>query len=112
MIFGEIIPSAFFTGPRQLEIASFFAPFVGLLQSFTSLVVVPIARLLDNILGLEHKGRYNKAELKAFLSMQARTEYDDDRGAGLVQDEIRMVHGAMEMSKRTVRNCMVPLDRV
>lgn len=58
LIFGEILPSSIFTGPKQLEIASFFVPFVSLLQTLLGVLVIPIARLLDAVLGKEHKGRY------------------------------------------------------
>ena len=70
LIFGEIIPRALFTGPVQLEIAARFAPLVGLVQFCLGFIAIPIAKTLDYMLGHEHKGRYNKAELKALLNLQ------------------------------------------
>ena len=110
LVFGEILPSAIFTGPKQLEIASFFGPFVEVLETVLGILVIPIARLLDAVLGKEHKGRYNKGELKALINLQLRE--NQQHPTGLVQDEIRMMTGAMELSKKTVADVMVPLNEV
>ncbi|CAD7948191.1 unnamed protein product [Amoebophrya sp. A120] len=110
LIFGEIIPSAVFTGPRQLEIASFFVPLVNVLEAVLAVIVIPIARGLDALLGKEHKGRYNKGELKALINLQLRENQQSP--TGLMQDEIRMMTGAMELSKKTVADVMVPLNEV
>ncbi|CAD7930979.1 unnamed protein product [Amoebophrya sp. A25] len=115
LVFGEILPSALFTGPRQLEIAALFGSMVEALETLLGLLVIPIARLLDAILGKEHKGRYNKGELKALINLQLRENPrggDAAAGTGLVQDEIRMMTGAMELSKKTVMDVMVPLSDV
>lgn len=111
LVFGEVLPSAIFTGKNQLEIASFLTPLVRTLQLVLAFVVVPIARVLDYVLGVEHKGRYNKAELKALVTMQLKRLEEDQ---GLHEDEVKMMHGAMELSKKTVSDdlCMLPLNRV
>eukprot|EP00392_Amoebophrya_sp_AT5.2_P000767 g768.t1 len=110
LIFGEILPSSIFTGPKQLEIASFFVPFVSLLETLVGVLVIPIARLLDAVLGKEHKGRYNKGELKALINLQLREHQQSP--TGLIPDEIRMMTGAMELSRKTVADVMVPLNEV
>jgi len=42
LFFGEIIPSAFFTGPQQLQTAARMIPFVTLLMTFLSPIAYPI----------------------------------------------------------------------
>ena len=64
LFFGEIIPSAFFTGPHQLAIASSCAPVVRFFMTVLAVVAVPISWILDHFLGEEDKERYNKAELR------------------------------------------------
>jgi len=74
LMFGEIIPSAIFTGSQQLKIAAFFSGFVKTAETVLFPVAVPIARVLDKVLGSEHKGRYNFAELRAVLGYHARLD--------------------------------------
>ncbi|KAL3929204.1 MAG: hypothetical protein SGBAC_012318 [Bacillariaceae sp.] len=50
LVFGEIIPTALFTGPNQLGIASRLAPFVKVLMFIMWPITYPIARLLDKIM--------------------------------------------------------------
>eukprot|EP00591_Stephanopyxis_turris_P005262 CAMPEP_0195522164 /NCGR_PEP_ID=MMETSP0794_2-20130614/20080_1 /TAXON_ID=515487 /ORGANISM="Stephanopyxis turris, Strain CCMP 815" /LENGTH=664 /DNA_ID=CAMNT_0040651855 /DNA_START=117 /DNA_END=2111 /DNA_ORIENTATION=+ len=51
LIFGEIIPSAVFTGPNQIPMAAHMAPVVRCAMLLLSPVAVPIAKALDAILG-------------------------------------------------------------
>jgi len=78
LIFGEIIPSAVFTGPMQLRISSFFSPVVLLFQCLLSCIVFPIAVFLDRLLGEHHRGRYNSCELIAFLGGEQIDSVKDD----------------------------------
>jgi len=93
LMFGEIIPSAIFTGSQQLKIAAFFSPLVKIAQYLLYPVAVPIARLLDAVLGAEHKGRYNFAELRAVLGYHSnlgvpkttiKFQSVDDYGLGII----------------------------
>lgn len=71
LMFGEIIPSAVFTGSEQLTMAARFSGLVGAFMFVLTPVSWPIAKLLDRVLGADHKGRYNFAELRAIVSMHA-----------------------------------------
>merc|ERR1719199_1392263 len=64
LVFGEILPSAVFTGPQQLRIAAKFAGPVLFFQMALAPIAVPIAKALDYCLGADHKGRYNFAEFR------------------------------------------------
>jgi CBS domain containing-hemolysin-like protein len=51
LLAGEIIPMAFFTGPKQIQIAELLCPVVIGLMYLTMPVSWPIAKLLDFLLG-------------------------------------------------------------
>lgn len=98
LIFGEIIPSAIFTGSEQLRIAAKFAPLVSFVQMLLAPIAAPIAKVLDYLLGEDHKGRYNFAELRAIVGIHARLNQDgdpsyvtfkshDDKGLGVITSE-------------------------
>ena len=56
LVFGEIIPSAYFTGPSQLKIAAKFAPLVKVIMFIFSPVTLPCSWLLDYFLGVDDRG--------------------------------------------------------
>ena len=53
LIFGEIIPSALFTGPGQMRMAANFIPFVKFLMTAFYVISYPIGKILDHIFGDE-----------------------------------------------------------
>ncbi|ETV94734.1 hypothetical protein H310_11700 [Aphanomyces invadans] len=70
LLFGEIIPSAIFTGKQQLVIAAALVPFVRLLMFVAFPLACPIAKLLDRWLGEDHDfSRYKRKELKALVAL-------------------------------------------
>jgi metal transporter CNNM len=78
LFFGEIIPSAIFTGPDQLQIASKLGPVVKMAMFLLYPVAGPIAKLLDVVLhgggdGQEELNAYNRGELSALI----RIQYED-----------------------------------
>ncbi|CAI5733798.1 unnamed protein product [Peronospora destructor] len=71
LFFGEIIPSAVFTGPNQLRIAAMLCPFVKVLMAITCPISYPISRLLDFWLGNDHDpAQYKRKEIKALVTLQ------------------------------------------
>eukprot|EP00929_Paragymnodinium_shiwhaense_P119845 TRINITY_DN91757_c0_g1_i1.p1 TRINITY_DN91757_c0_g1~~TRINITY_DN91757_c0_g1_i1.p1 ORF type:complete len:619 (-),score=131.42 TRINITY_DN91757_c0_g1_i1:44-1900(-) len=72
LFFSEIIPSAIFTGHDQLKLAAKFAPLLAVFKCVLCPISWPIARGLDHLLGTDHKGRYNFAELRAIVGMHAK----------------------------------------
>jgi len=79
LMFGEIIPSAVFTGSEQLRIAAKFAKLVSFFQCMFAPIAWPIAKVLDTLLGEDHKGRYNFAELRAIVEIHAKLGDDESR---------------------------------
>lgn len=80
LVFGEILPTAFFTGPNQIQIASHWAPSVKVLMFVLFPITYPIARLQDKIMiDDEYDGEeehsptgnlYNRGELAALIRVQ------------------------------------------
>eukprot|EP00457_Paulinella_chromatophora_P003772 gb/GEZN01003780.1/.p1 GENE.gb/GEZN01003780.1/~~gb/GEZN01003780.1/.p1 ORF type:complete len:521 (-),score=90.89 gb/GEZN01003780.1/:536-1927(-) len=119
LLFGEIIPSAIFTGKNQLKIGAQFAPLVRLFMLVTFPVSYPMSKCLDCLLGEDHMGRYRRAELKALIKLHRNAAgIDCDGGVvlhqsnGLNQDEIRIIHGVLECKEAKVEDVMVTLDKV
>jgi metal transporter CNNM len=69
---GEVIPQAVCTGPSQLKIAQFMAPFVRLLMFASGIITFPIARILDKVLGEHDITRYKNDQLKTLVQMHSR----------------------------------------
>jgi len=64
LIFGEIVPSAIFTGPDQLRLAAAFAPVVKFMRLLFFPLVWPISLTLDNCLQHE-ENEHGRGEMKA-----------------------------------------------
>ncbi|KAL9184817.1 hypothetical protein ACHAXT_002594 [Thalassiosira profunda] len=96
LLFGEIVPSAFFTGPKQVEMAAKLVPLVKTVMFVLSPIAVPIAKLLDRVLhddsGGDHgsgaeldnndvtEGNYyNRNELTAMVRIQFESQLADKR---------------------------------
>ncbi len=72
LIFGEIVPSAIFTGPDQLVLASKLAPIVKWAMRFLHPISRPLVKLLDSLVPSddENEEEYNRAELSALVRIQ------------------------------------------
>jgi metal transporter CNNM len=139
LIFGEILPSAIFTGPNQLAIGAAMSPIVWFFIYAFYIIAYPIAILLDALLGEEHKGRYNKAEFRALINLHNDPDddsnspphlyhgghssgFEHDSGSelsgrqvqksGLTRQELRIMAGALELRRIRVKDALLPLDKV
>ena len=72
LIFGEIIPSAFFTGEHQLRTSARLIPVVYFLIAVLYPIAYPISRLLDKFFGEddEDSTTMTRSELEALVLMQ------------------------------------------
>ena len=71
LVFGEILPSAVFTGSGQLTLAAALVPVVWLCMIVFGFIAWPIAKLLDYWLGDgEDQEMLKRGELKALVRMQ------------------------------------------
>lgn len=100
LFFGEIVPSAVFTGPDQVKMAAGLVPLVKLVMFITYPLAMPIAKLLDRVLHDEsgsgggghnstHGGEfeedvtegnyYNRTELSALVRIQYESQLAEKR---------------------------------
>ena len=132
LIFGEILPSAIFTGPNQLAIGAAMAPFVWFLMYLFWLVAYPFSVILDRMLGDEHKGRYNKAKFRTLLNnyhndenaVEMEQEQSEETSAtadttrqlmsrsGIAKRELTIMQGALELYRLKCKDAMLSLDKV
>lgn len=74
LFFGEILPSAVFTGPKQLSMASRMAPLVNVCMCLVYPIAYPISLLLDWLLHNKDEDgggtSYNRGELSALIRIQ------------------------------------------
>jgi metal transporter CNNM len=71
LIFGEILPSAFFTGAHQLRTSARMVPFVYCLIAVLYPVAYPISKALDRLFGHgEDEHTMTRSELEALVLMQ------------------------------------------
>lgn len=104
VIFGEIIPQAVCSrhglavGAHTIWITKFF-----MLLTFP--LSFPISKILDCVLGEEVGAVYNRDRLRELLKV---TEENMD----LVKDEFHIIAGALELSKKTVKDVMTKIEDV
>jgi len=68
---GEIIPSAIFTGPNKIKLASQMTPLVRFVMFVLWPIAYPIAKILDHLLHHdEDDGAFNRGELSALVRIQ------------------------------------------
>lgn len=95
LVFGEIIPSAIFTGRNQLKLAAGFSPLVNCAEVLFFPIVWPISLILDKALGHAEKMGYSKAQMKGLVRALKKHECD------INLDEMNMIHGVLEMHNKT-----------
>ena len=70
--FGEILPSAIFTGPKKLELASKMVPLIKFVMVLLWPICFPIAKVLDKVLHEEEDsdGAFDRGEISALVRIQ------------------------------------------
>jgi len=105
LIFGEIIPSAIFTGPQKLAIIANCIWFVYALMGIFLVIAWPLSYLLDLILGHEELKLYSRTEISALVQLQKRSRMrstsrptinDDDMLQSSVHSTLHSLYGEEE----------------
>ena len=98
LLFGEILPTAIFSGPSQIQIVSSFVPLVRLLMFVFYPVARPLASLLDIWLGEENDedDYYSREELAAMVRILR------SKGAAIPYTEKAEVISPMYENKKIV----------
>eukprot|EP00009_Paramoeba_aestuarina_P009239 CAMPEP_0201522352 /NCGR_PEP_ID=MMETSP0161_2-20130828/17078_1 /ASSEMBLY_ACC=CAM_ASM_000251 /TAXON_ID=180227 /ORGANISM="Neoparamoeba aestuarina, Strain SoJaBio B1-5/56/2" /LENGTH=472 /DNA_ID=CAMNT_0047921171 /DNA_START=53 /DNA_END=1471 /DNA_ORIENTATION=- len=112
LIFGEIIPQAICTanGPA---VGYYLRPLVYIVMLIFFIIAYPISLVLDMIFGKNHTTYYRRAELKELVAIHGEEDVDEKWiGKGdLNKDEITIIKGALDMSKKVVQEAMTPLQK-
>jgi metal transporter CNNM len=129
LLFGEVIPTALFTGPNQLAIAANFAGLARFVQLVFSPVSYPMSLLLDYLLGREEQTEiYTRDEISAMLNiirsnaMNLKYFYDDGWGGAdeeseegeepLTNNEVLVMTGVLGLAKKCIRDVAIPMSKV
>ena len=121
LIFGEIIPSALFTGKNQISLAARFSSFTWFLLYALYPVALPVSKVLDYVFEHESDTNLSRNELEALVILQndsCRQEYNkvgdvnDSEPSELSRDEIGIMTGVLRVSRMSARDAMIPLDKV
>uniref|UniRef100_A0A7S1B8K4 CNNM transmembrane domain-containing protein n=2 Tax=Corethron hystrix TaxID=216773 RepID=A0A7S1B8K4_9STRA len=113
LFFGEIVPTAIFTGPDQLAIAASLAPVVRWVQYAFAPLAIPIAFVLDCWLGHgEGVVTFSRTELNSLVKIQHEESVKKDLDGSLRGGEVDMIEGALSMSTKTVSDAYVRMREV
>ena len=82
LICGEIVPSALFTGPRQLQMSARLANVVWFLLALFYPIAYPLSRVLDYFFGAEEAdSTVSRVELEALMTLQSEGYTPQHRGS-------------------------------
>jgi CBS domain containing-hemolysin-like protein len=115
LVFGEVLPQAWCTGPNQIKIASNLCPLVRVIMFLLFPLSYPIAKLLDYCFGSHQKAKKLRNEdLKTLITLHhSFAKKKEERSfSGLVTGQINIIHGAIDLRQKVVRDCMIPIERV
>ncbi|GMH80356.1 hypothetical protein TrLO_g5518 [Triparma laevis f. longispina] len=115
LFFGEIFPSAIFTGPSQLRIAYYLSPVVKFLMTIVFPITYPIAWCLDYALGHSHGVvTYSRRELQALVEIQHEEgiRKKTEGSAAVTYDEATIIAGALAITTTTAADAMTKLKNM
>ncbi|MBC7764224.1 DUF21 domain-containing protein [Microbacteriaceae bacterium] len=106
VVFGEVLPQAIFV-KRALRFTALFSP----LLKFTIWVTYPVAKplqlILDKLIGQEKHLLHSRDELGLIIG-----EHQTDDSSELDEDEVGIIQSALQLSEKTVKDIMRPIDDV
>ena len=108
LFFGEIIPQAI-CSKHGLLIGRLMAWPVRILMLLTFPISWPISKLLDFVLGGEHSTLFRRSQLKALVSIHG---HDEGFGGRLSKDEISIINGALDLTRKKAFMSMTPINKV
>ncbi|OMJ69679.1 hypothetical protein SteCoe_32532 [Stentor coeruleus] len=111
LIFGEVLPQALCTGPDQLKIAYYMAPLVKIIIVIFFPISYPLAKLLNWCFGKHRSYKLNNDDIKALISIHTNL-YGSRHNLGLLKVQVKMIHGAIDLRYKLVKDHVIPLDKV
>lgn len=106
VVFGEVVPQAIFV-KSALKFCALFAPLIQLVTVLTYPASKPLALLLDKLIGHEGVRLHTRAELGMLIS-----EHKIGDASELDEDEVEIIQSALQLSEKTVKEIMRPIDEV
>ena len=103
---GEIVPQALCTGPNQMKIAAFLAPFTYALMVITYPLSYPIAKFMDCVVGLHGKTRFCNSDLKSVIELHVK-EYKGN----LNTQQMGYFTGFLDIMNKKVGELMIPIEK-
>lgn len=108
VIFGEIMPQAFFA-QRALMICASLAPILRLMIILTYPISKPLQLLLDRLFGTSEGA--SRLQTRKELGLLIAEHADNDESE-LDDDEVEIVRGALLLSEKRVRDIMMDISHV
>lgn len=106
VIFGEILPQAYFA-PRALRFMARLAPLLRFMIIVTYPISKPIQLLLDRLFTQHQPHLHSRNELGVLIS-----EHLGQQESELDEDEVEIIRGALQLSEKQVNDIMLPLKSV
>lgn len=103
VIFGEIIPQAFFAR-NPLRWTSAFAPLLKAMIAVTYIISRPLQLLLDDLFPRKNPQLQSRHELGLMIA-----EHLDTDESELDDDEVEIIRGALQLSEKRVRDIMTDI---
>lgn len=106
LMFGEILPQAV-CSRYGLAVGAAMTPVVRMLVILFFPLTYPISKLLDFLLGKGHVALFRRAELKTLVNMHGN---EAGKGGELTHDETTIITGALDLTRKTAKDAMTPID--
>lgn len=106
VIFGEILPQAWFTR-FAMSYCAYLAPLMRLMIFITYPVSKSLQLLLDRLFGNEQRELHTRHELGVIVS-----EHVSSKGGELDEDEVEIMKSVLLLSEKRVRDIITPLGQV
>ena len=103
---GEIVPQALCTGPNQMKIAAFLAPFTYALMIITYPLSFPIAKFMDCVVGLHGKTRFCNSDLKSVIELHVK-----EFKGNLTAQQMGYFTGFLDIMNKKVGELMLPIEK-
>jgi CBS domain containing-hemolysin-like protein len=111
LIFGEVLPQAFCTGPDQLKIAYYMTPLVRIIVVIFFPISYPISKILNWCFGKHRSYKLKNDDIKALVALHTNM-YGSRHNLGLMKVQVKMIHGAIDLRYKLVKDHIIPLDKV
>lgn len=106
VVFGEIIPQAFFL-KNALKITALFSPVLKIMIIITYPIAKPLQILLDALFGQDKNKLHSRHELGMIIA-----EHSGHKESELDEDEVEIIKGVLKLSEKHVIEIMTPISDV